>query len=116
MKGAGDREGFLQSSFKPAVYNGSMKRLAVLLLLTVAAINSRADVFMLADGRRLEGISEENGDDVTITTFDGKTVKVAKKEIKGNISEPKRNEYFARLKKLKDNDAFGRVELAQFCL
>jgi hypothetical protein len=93
-----------------------MNRLAVLLLLIVAAMSTRADVFMLADGRRLEGISEENGDQVTITTFDGKTVKVAKKDIKGNISEPKRNEYFTRLRKLKDNDAFGRVELAQFCL
>ncbi|HLX64645.1 MAG TPA: HEAT repeat domain-containing protein [Planctomycetota bacterium] len=93
-----------------------MSRIALLAALSCAALLARADVFLLADGSRVEGISTENGDQVTITTYDGKTVNVAKKDIRGTISEPKRNEYFARLKKLKDNDAAGRVELAQFCL
>ena len=91
-----------------------MRHCFSILLLTVG-LCARADVFLLADGSRYEGVSVENGDQVTISTYDGKTINVAKKDIRGNIPEPKRNEYFKRLKLLKDNDASGRVELGLFC-
>ncbi len=86
--------------------------IAILLLATFIA---RADVYLLADGTRCEGVSVENGDQVVITTYDGQTIKVAKKDIRGSIPEPKRNEYFVQFRKLKDTDAKGRVELAAFC-
>lgn len=90
-------------------------RLCIALFLLLAIGFAHADVYLLMDGSRHEGIAVENGDQVTITTFDGKVIKVAKKDIRGNIPEPKRNEYFTRLKQLKDTDAKGRVELAAFC-
>ena len=90
-------------------------RHCISILLVMAGLGARADVFLLADGSRYEGVSVENGDQVTISTYDGKTINVAKKDIRGNIPEPKRNDYFKRFKLLKDNDAQGRVELAAFC-
>lgn len=84
-------------------------------ILFAACLAARADVFLLADGSRVEGVATESGDSVTISTFDGKTLHLTKKEIRASTTEPLRNEYFARLKKLKDSDANGRVELAQFC-
>lgn len=89
-----------------------MKSLAIVF---AACLVARADVFLLADGSRVEGVATESGDSVTIATFDGKTLHVSKKDIRASTNEPLRNEYFARLKKLKDNDADGRVELALFC-
>jgi len=77
---------------------------------------AQADVYLLADGTRCEGVSVDYGDQLTITTFDGKTIKVFKKDLRGSIPEPKRNEYFKQLKALKDDDASGRVTLANYCL
>lgn len=83
-----------------------------LLIITVA---TRADVFLLADGSRVEGVSAETGDQLTIVTYDGKTIHIAKKDLRGSVPEPKRNEYFKRLKALKDDDVAGRVELGLYC-
>ena len=87
----------------------------VVWLVCFSAAVAQADVFLFADGTRLEGTSEVDGDQVTISTFDGKTVKVAKKDIRGTVPEPNRNEYHARLKKTKSDDLAGQLELATFC-
>lgn len=92
----------------------AMKALPAILVLLLS-LCTRADVFLLADGSRVEGVSSENGEQVTIAAFDGRTIHVSKKEIRASTSEPKRNAYFTRLKKLGEKDADGRVELALFC-
>ena len=92
----------------------AMKALPAIAIL-LSSLCTRADVFLLADGSRVEGVPNENGDQVTITAFDGRTIHVSKKDIRASTSEPKRNEYFTRLKKLDEKDAAGRVELALFC-
>ena len=90
-----------------------MGRLVFALVLCCGAV--RADVFLLADGSRIEGTATESGDTVVISAFDGRTVRVSKKDIRGSVPDPKRNTYFARFKALKDGDAAARVELAKFC-
>lgn len=94
-----------------------MSRMKALAMTAILALpfTAHADVFLLADGSRLEGIAIESGDHVTISTFDGRTVQISKKDIRASSSEPARNEYFTRLKKLSATDADGRVALAEFC-
>jgi hypothetical protein len=99
---------------EPVVYTIRMRYWAAILLLPIA-LSARADVYLLADGTRCEGVSVENGDQLTITTFDGKTIHIAKKDLRGSVPEPKRNEYFKRLKALTNDDVAGRVELGLFC-
>ena len=108
------RGNFCSPYSKPVVYLNRMRNWIATLLLPVA-LAARADVYLLADGTRCEGVSVENGDQITITTFDGKTIHVAKKDLRGSVPEPKRNEYFKRLSALKADDVAGRVELGLFC-
>ena len=56
-----------------------MKHLILALVVAGGVCTARGDVFLLADGSRLEGIAVESGESMTITTFDGRTLTVPKK-------------------------------------
>jgi len=73
---------------------------------------ARADVFFLADGSTLEGTAIEQGDEIVITTFDGKEVRLKKTQIQAKRADkPEKNEFYTRLHALKADDAAGLYKL-----
>jgi hypothetical protein len=75
-----------------------------------------ADTFLLRDGRRLEGTAEEDGDELIITTYHGKVVRVARKDIMGSTKEPARNAFYKRLRELKPGDAQACFALGEWAV
>lgn len=89
----------------------------LVMALVLAACAQRAvwaDVFVLKDKRRLEGVAERDGDALIITTYEGKVIRVKESDVVLSTKQPARNEYFRRLKRLKKDDAAGHYELARW--
>jgi len=90
-------------------------RLGVSLLVIVLFPGALlADTFLLRDGKRLEGTAEEDGNDLVITTYDGRVVRVPRKDIMGSTKEPARNSFYQRWKALKPDDAEACFALGQW--
>lgn len=73
-----------------------------------------ADTFMLRDGRRIEGTSQEDGEMLVITTYAGEVLRVPKKDVMGSTSEPMRNAFYIKFKALPAGDAQTCFMLGQW--
>lgn len=91
---------------------GLLGQIGALLLAMGLLVPLHADTFVLKDGSKHEGVAVKDGDTLVISTFDGRTVRVKESDVLGIKKDEDRNEYHARVKKLKPDDAAAHYELA----
>ena len=91
---------------------------ALILMVTIPTLPVSADIFLLTNGKSLEGnIVREIGDLVSIRTLDGKIVTIDKNEIKKvTTSSTPLDEYNERSAKIKVDDVQAHPSLrADLC-
>ena len=108
------------SSCNPGGFPKNMRIIysfALILLVTIPTLPVSADIFLLTNGKSLEGnIVREIGDLVSIRTLDGKIVTIDKNEItKVTTSSTPLDEYNERSAKIKVDDVQAHVSLALWC-
>ena len=92
--------------------------LATAIVLFASLPSAHADVFVLEDGRSIEGdIVKQDSETVTIKTKSGINVTLKRWEITRTVTSSKlKEEYKKKLAAIKKGDAQAHFELAKWCL